>query len=163
MLNTTHYFCWIFVFCNLDPILSKSCVCWQHYKIVFSAEHSLCCLQTEKSHVETPSKNTPFQRKGEFLVFSCACWYPYFCGVLWFNMITKKYIFPQKDSVNDNAHLMPIFIFRAQIVFCNFSKKCQLSQILFSPRNPKTRFFWAFFVVFLLFCVFFFSLCPSPT
>ena len=67
------------MFCNLHPILCKSCVLLTTlYKIVFSAEHRFRGSQIAKTSLETLRKTpiSPLPPKNEFLVFPCARWNP---------------------------------------------------------------------------------------
>ena len=80
-------------FCNLHPILCKSCVLLKTLlKIVFSAEHSFCGSQIAKTVLEAPSKNNLFQTKCAFSVFPCAAETP---------------IFAFSPGVNENALYLP--------------------------------------------------------
>ena len=120
---------------------AKRCCAESTIKIVFSAEHSFCVSHIVKPSFEALPRMALLKPKVPFWVFQCTCWNPYFCGVWWFCMVTRKCHFPKTDSCNENAHFSLPSEHKCLSIFppkCHFAKHAFCSQ-------PKTLSFWAFF------------------
>ena len=143
-----------FCFFNDTLLFLQSCVCWKHYKIVFSAEHSFCASQS-KPLSRPHSQNGTFPAKSAFWVFLESAETLIFVVFGDFVWSQERTIF-LKQIVWTKMHTF--YLLNTKSVLHIFLKHTILAKKAVLCRNPQNTIFLFFWNISFP-CVFIFSLC----